>query len=64
MSHLFVVGDNITEYFLFSSQYLMHIWYDHVMPPIVSQSNDPANDALLGNVGPQRHLSRPMWVRT
>jgi phospholipase C len=21
-------------------------WYDHVMPPIVSQSNDPVNDAL------------------
>ncbi|MGC2574080.1 MAG: alkaline phosphatase family protein, partial [Candidatus Nitrosopolaris sp.] len=26
-------------------------WYDHVLPPIVSQSNDPANDGLLGNVG-------------
>jgi phospholipase C len=24
-------------------------WYDHVMPPIVSQSNDPVNDALLGS---------------
>ena len=23
-------------------------WYDHVMPPIISQSNDPVNDALLG----------------
>ena len=23
-------------------------WYDHVMPPIVMQSNDAANDALLG----------------
>jgi phospholipase C len=23
-------------------------WYDHVMPPIMSRSNDPANDALLG----------------
>jgi phospholipase C len=23
-------------------------WYDHVMPPIVSRSNDPVNDALLG----------------
>lgn len=23
-------------------------WYDHVMPPIVNQSNDPANDKLLG----------------
>lgn len=22
-------------------------WYDHVMPPIVSQSSDPANDALV-----------------
>jgi phospholipase C len=26
-------------------------WYDHVMPPIVSKSNDPVNDALLGPVG-------------
>jgi phospholipase C len=26
-------------------------WYDHVMPPIVSQSNDPKNDALLGAAG-------------
>ncbi|KLU64519.1 Non-hemolytic phospholipase C precursor [Desulfosporosinus acididurans] len=24
-------------------------WYDHVMPPIVNQSNDPAVDALEGN---------------
>ncbi len=24
-------------------------WYDHVMPPIVNQSNDPATDALEGN---------------
>ena len=24
-------------------------WYDHVMPPIVSQSNDPLNDALGGS---------------
>ena len=23
-------------------------WYDHVMPPIMNRSNDPANDALLG----------------
>ena len=23
-------------------------WYDHVMPPIISQSSDPKNDALLG----------------
>ncbi len=23
-------------------------WYDHVMPPIVNQSSDPNNDALLG----------------
>jgi len=23
-------------------------WYDHVMPPIVNQSNDPTNDTLLG----------------
>ncbi len=26
-------------------------WYDHVMPPIVSQSNDPTNDRLLGLMG-------------
>ena len=26
-------------------------WYDHVMPPIMSKSNDPVNDALLGSVG-------------
>ena len=26
-------------------------WYDHVMPPIVNHSNDPANDALLGPAG-------------
>jgi phospholipase C len=26
-------------------------WYDHVMPPIVSQSNDPAQDFLLGANG-------------
>jgi len=26
-------------------------WYDHVMPPIVSQSNDPGQDALLGPAG-------------
>ncbi len=26
-------------------------WYDHVMPPIVSQSNDPAQDSLLGPKG-------------
>jgi phospholipase C len=26
-------------------------WYDHVMPPIVSPSNDPANDSLNGSTG-------------
>jgi phospholipase C len=26
-------------------------WYDHVMPPIVSQSNDPKYDRLLGKDG-------------
>jgi len=26
-------------------------WYDHVMPPIVSKSNDPANDSLMGPAG-------------
>ena len=26
-------------------------WYDHVMPPIVNQSNDPGQDALLGPTG-------------
>ena len=24
-------------------------WYDNAMPPIISQSNDPVNDALLGH---------------
>jgi phospholipase C len=26
-------------------------WYDHTMPSIVSRSDDPANDALLGPTG-------------
>ncbi len=26
-------------------------WYDHVMPPIVNQSNDPGQDFLLGPAG-------------
>jgi len=26
-------------------------WYDHVLAPVVSQSSDPANDALLGAEG-------------
>jgi phospholipase C len=26
-------------------------WYDHVMPPIVNQSNDPGQDTLLGPAG-------------
>jgi phospholipase C len=26
-------------------------YYDHVMPPIVNQSNDPANDSLMGPTG-------------
>lgn len=26
-------------------------WYDHVMPPIVSKSNDSANDSLFGSTG-------------
>jgi phospholipase C len=26
-------------------------WYDHVLPPIMNQSNDHINDRLLGNVG-------------
>jgi phospholipase C len=26
-------------------------WYDHVMPPIVSPSSDPANDSLNGTTG-------------
>ena len=42
-------------------------WYDHVMPPIVSQSNDPAQDALLGSQGmcgtPARRLSRSLRLR-
>jgi len=31
-------------------------WYDHVMPPIMSRSNDPAQDALLG---PQKLCGTP-----
>ena len=31
-------------------------WYDHVMPPIVSQSNDRINDALLGPVYAAMHI--------
>jgi phospholipase C len=30
-------------------------WYDHVMPPIINQSPDTANDALLGS-GPNGGL--------
>lgn len=30
-------------------------WYDHVMPPIINPSHDPANDALLGS-GPNGGL--------
>ena len=26
-------------------------WYDHVMPPIISQSNDPKYDSLVGSTG-------------
>ena len=26
-------------------------WYDHVMPPVVNQSNDSANDGLTGTTG-------------
>jgi phospholipase C len=26
-------------------------WYDHVMPPIVSESNDPGNDSLMRTAG-------------
>lgn len=38
-------------------------WYDHVMPPIVSRSNDPSNDVLagIGNCGvpqPGAYLDR------
>jgi phospholipase C len=33
-------------------------WYDHVMPPVVSQSNDLANDALLGNSGLCGHVPK------
>jgi phospholipase C len=38
-------------------------WYDHVMPPIVNQSNDPANDvlggaAMCGTPAPGAYLDR------
>jgi phospholipase C len=26
-------------------------WYDHVMPPVVSQSSDSKNDGLIRNDG-------------
>jgi hypothetical protein len=32
-------------------------WYDHVMPPIINQSNDPSSDALLGAEGLCGHAS-------
>jgi phospholipase C len=32
-------------------------WYDHVMPPIISQSNDPKYDTLLGHDGLCGHIS-------
>lgn len=32
-------------------------WYDHVMPPIINQSNDPKYDALLGENGLCGHIS-------
>jgi len=43
-------------------------WYDHAMPPIISQSNDPVNDALLGSKllcghAPEKNLSRSLWIR-
>jgi phospholipase C len=28
-------------------------WYDHVMPPIISQSDDPKYDRLIGDTGLQ-----------
>jgi len=34
-------------------------WYDHVMPPIINPSHDPANDALLG-AGPSGGLCGPL----
>ena len=44
-------------------------WYDHVMPPIVSQSSDTKNDRLLGVQGLCGYhtcwrSSRPMWIRS
>ena len=43
-------------------------WYDHVMPPIVSQSSDPKNDKLflvkmvfVDNF--KRCISRSLWIR-
>ncbi len=32
-------------------------WYDHVMPPIINQSNDPKYDALLGKNGLCGHVA-------
>ena len=36
-------------------------WYDHVMPPIVSQSSDPKNDKLLGEKGPCGIVSKDAY---
>ena len=36
-------------------------WYDHVMPPIVSQSDDPKTDALLGSEGLCGHPARDQY---
>ena len=33
-------------------------WYDHVMPPIISQSNDKVNDMILGKYGLCGHPSK------
>ena len=44
-------------------------WYDHVMPPIMSQSDDSKTDALLGSEGLCGHplsrpISRSLWLWT
>ncbi len=44
-------------------------WYDHVMPPIVNTSADPANDALAGSTGlcgtlAARRIQRSLWLRS
>jgi phospholipase C len=37
-------------------------WYDHIMPPIISQSDDPKTDALLGSEGLCGHPAQDQYI--